>query len=29
MRLLAAQLVLGFLAIWTATILLLYWRANG
>jgi hypothetical protein len=25
----AVQLVLGFVAIWTATMLFLYWRAHG
>jgi hypothetical protein len=29
LRIRAVQLVLAFLAIWTATMLFLYWRAHG
>jgi hypothetical protein len=29
LRIRAVQLVLGFVAIWTATMLFLYWRAHG
>jgi hypothetical protein len=29
LRVRAVQVVLGFLATWTATMLFLYWRAHG